>query len=172
MILICNHLFTQDNQRPSFSYKLTKDIEESEEKRYLNARDYLIQDSMFCGKSIHFSPYLADLDFFFFKNIAKEDSILGSKLFLKSKWFEDYYSLRLNKIMGEQCRRANYIAFFSLIENDMLRIDVFQSRDNVSSFRFEDVSLFSGGGTYAYLFDFKKNSDNIRNVFKIEMIYD
>lgn len=172
-LIFSSLLFSQSNHTShSFSYKLTEDIKEEEEKRYLNALDYLKQDSLFCGKEIYFSPYLADLDLIYFKDVTREDSILNSKLIMKYKWFDDYYSARLNRIFDQRSKKKDYIAFFSLIENDLLRVDVFVYRQNVSSLQFKDVSLFSGGGTKAYLFDFNKETDEIKSVFMIEIIYD
>lgn len=173
MTFTCCHIISQNNDSSfSFSYELTEDIKCNDENKYLKARDYLKQDSIFEGKSIYFSPYLADLDYFFFEDVVDEDAVLKNKLFFKNKWFESYYSSRLDSTMGKQCGNHDYIAFFSLVENDMLRVDVFLRRNDVSSLRFDDVSLFSGGGTQSYLFDFEKNSDKIRNVLRIEMIYD
>lgn len=173
MILAFSHITSQNNNSSfSFTYELTEDIASTELSRYSKARDYLKQDSLFCGENIYFSPYLADLDFFYFKDAVIGDSILNSKLFFKNRWFEDYYSSRLDSTMRKQFVEYDYIAFFSLVEHDMLRADLFPKRIDIDSQRFNDVALFSGGGTYAYLFDFEVNSDNIRNVIMIEMIYD
>lgn len=173
MTFSCHHITSQNNNSSfSFTYELTEDIGSGELSRYSKARDYLKQDSLFCGNNIYFSPYLADLDFFYFEDATIEDSILNTKLFFKSRWFEDYYSSRLDSIMGKQFVKYDYIAFFSLVEHDMLRVDIFPKRLDIDSQRFNDVALFSGGGTHAYLFDFEKSSDNIRNVIMIEMIYD
>lgn len=173
LIFTFSHITSQNNNSSfSFTYELTEDIANTELSKYSKARDYLKQDSLFCGENIYFSPYLADLDFFYFEDAVIGDSILNGKLFFKSRWFEDYYSSRLDSIMGKQFVKYDYIAFFSLVENEMLRVDVFLKRKDISSLRFHDVALFSGGGTHAFLFDFEKSSDNIRNVIMIEMIYD
>lgn len=173
MIFTCCHVISQNNNSSfSFSYELTEDIASNELSRYSKVRDYLRQDSLFCDESIYFSSYLADLDYFYFKDAVSKDSILVNKVFLKNKWFDDYYSCRLDSVLKGQSGIYDYIAFFSLIEHDMLRADVFPKRTDIASQRFYDVSLFSGGGTQAYLFDFEKNTDSIRRVFRIELIYD
>lgn len=173
MVIIGTYLFSQSSQNSfSFCYKLSEDIKEKEVKRYLNARDYLLQDSIIYGKSIYFSPFLADLDFFYFNDVISEDSTLYNKLSLKCKWFDDYYSFRLDSIMGKQNRGMDYLAFFSLIENDMLRVDVFRKRQEIHSLEFRHVSLFPEDNIPAYLIVFKENSDTIKSVFMMEIIYD
>lgn len=170
ILLVSIQLFSQDIQS-SFIYKLNQDITEYDENKYLEVRNYLERDSLFLDKSIYFSPYLADLDFFYFKNEVSKDSILSKKLYYKSRWFEDFYSLRLDNIMGKQIKDTYYIAFFSLVENEMLRVDIFQNRRKTFFCRFEDISLFPGNKTYSYLFYFEKETDQIRNVFRMEIIY-
>lgn len=133
MIFTFSHIASQNNNSSfSFTYELTEDIANTELSRYSKARDHLKQDSLFCSKSIYFSPYLADLDFFYFKDVVIGDSILNSKLFFKNRWFEDYYSSRLDSTMRKQFVEYDYIAFFSLVEHDMLHADVFPKRIDIA----------------------------------------
>ena len=108
MIFTCSHIVSQNNNSShSFSYKLTEDLKSNQLKKYLNARDYLNQDSLYSEKNIYFSPYLVDLDFFWFKDAVVEDSVLSSKLFLKNKWFEDYNSSMLDSALCKQFEKTD-----------------------------------------------------------------
>lgn len=174
IILSIYNVISQNNQTSSpFSYVLKEDIKGSEGKRYLKARDYIKTDSLFLGKSIYFSPYLADLDFFYFKDAISRDSTLSKNLpSSKNRWFDDYYSSRLDSIMGKQCRNSDYIVFFSLVENSILRVDILPFKKDIISFQFKDVSLFPEDNTNAFLFTFEEKGDEIKSVYKIRITYD
>lgn len=167
------YIIPQNNkQSSSYIYELTEDIKCNDIEKYLNAKEYIEHDSLFNKKCLYFSPYLIDLDFFYFNTEIENDTTINGKLPIKNRWFKDFYSLTLKDILKNECKEIDYIVFFSLIENDMLRVDVLPNRKGVATFRFDDVSLFCGEELQAYLFSFKKKSNNLRKVYRLKIKYD
>lgn len=96
------------------------------------------------------------MDRFYFKSDVKSDSALAATIdsLTKYHWFDDFSSPEIKELFGEQDKKAESIVFFSLIEKNTLRADLFFNRKSKREFRYTWLSNYNVEGVYAYLYIF------------------
>lgn len=150
----------------------TQNISDEDLIKYQKVYEYIINDSIINNKSVYVSDIIVDMDRFGF--IDKKDCYPELKLILDSlikySWEDDIQSEKLHnhfKKINEQNYFAESIMFFSLIEKNTLRVDLFLTRNSLSEVRYGWVKSYTRDKIFAYLFYFEK--DSIKNVFRQEV---
>jgi len=147
-------------------------VEIDDLSKYREAYNYIILDSINQGKDIFVSDVIVDMDRFYFKDYVKNDSSLTHTInsLTKYYWFDDFSSPEIKKLFGEQNKNAKSILFFSLVEKNTLRADLFVKRHNINDFKYNWIINSNRDKVYAYLFTFDEVS-KIKYAFRIEIIY-
>lgn len=155
-------------------YSLSEDIGEQDFSKYLKVKNYIEHDSLTQNRELYFSEYLVDLDRFWFLEDLNNFPCLKKKIeYLsknKFKWFEDYYSKNLHQLWGVQNSKAKSILFFSKIEENTLRVDLFLTKNHPSYFKYDQLTTTPMDKVFAYLFFFNEEGE-IHKVFCKEIIY-
>lgn len=140
--------------------------------KYKEAYNYVLSDSINQGRDIFVSDIIIDMDRFYFESEVKNDSVLTATInsLTKYHWFEDFSSTEIKQLFEEQNAKAESIVFFSLIEKNTLRADLFIKRHNISEFKYDKLILWNRAKVYAYLFIFDE-TDKIKHAFRHEIIY-
>jgi len=140
--------------------------------KYYKAFEYVLNDSINRGKPLCVSDSIVDLDRFWFIKDVKNDTNMKKTLesLVKYKWFGNYYLKELNSLWGGEYKAAESILFFSSIEKNTLRVDLFIKRYSILEYNFEKLIQYNKDKIYAYLFFFDCNG-NIKKVFNHEIIY-
>lgn len=141
--------------------------------QYKEAYNYILFDSINQGKDIYVSDIIVDMDRFYFKSDLKNDSTLAHIInsLTKYYWFNDFSSPEIKTLFKGQNSRAESILFFSLIEKNTLRADLFLNRKNKNEFRYNWLSNYNVGEIYAYLFFFDEMG-KIKHIYRTKMIYE
>jgi hypothetical protein len=140
--------------------------------KYAEAYNYILSDSINQGKDIFVSNVIVDIDRFYFKNDVKDDSTMTHTInsLTKYHWFDDFSSLEIKELFGEQNKKTESILFFSLIEKNTLRADLFVKRHNINDFEYNRIINSNRDKVYAYLFFFD-DIGKIKYVYRHEIIY-
>jgi len=156
----------------------TQTIDSTDAQKYKDALLYIVNDTTIKGK-IYVSSIIVDMDRFWLKDIVstncKYRKILDS--LIKWTWFEEFSSPLIEEIFENHNRNLWYhekgnVLFFSTIEKNTLRADVFidMDRGQLSKLTFKST-MFWGYPVHGYLFFFDC-SDKIEDVFSFNLIYD
>lgn len=147
-------------------------VQEIDLPKYKEAYNYILSDSINQGRDIFVSDIIIDMDRFYFKSDVKSDSVLAATInsLTRYHWFEDFSSPEIKQLFGEQNKKAESIVFFSLIEKNTLRADLFIKRHNISEFKYDKLILWNRAKVYAYLFIFDE-TNKIKHAFRYEIIY-
>lgn len=142
--------------------------------KYLAAYNYIINDSINQGKIIAVSDSIIDLDRYWFseelKSFPIEQEILNKYRENKNfTWFTTFYSSFLSVLFKDKNQLANYVIFFSKVEDNMLLADLLPHTRQFDKFNYDEMAFQNVGRTY--LFFFGKNG-GLKAVFSREMIYD
>ena len=134
--------------------------------KYLKAFEAIRADSINSDRNIRVSDWVIDLDRFWFKSHVKDDLYWNPVLqsLVKFSWFEDFRSPELYSAFRDINNFSESIVFFSLVEKNTLRADLFLDRRGLHNFR----RLFDS--VYAYLFLFDEEG-NIVKQFRMELNY-
>lgn len=135
--------------------------------QYIKAFEYIQSDSINKNQNIKVSDEIVDLDRFYFKPHIKSDSLLTLVLDSLNKyyWFDSFNSSILRCGFKEINNKINFekIVFFSSIEKNTLRADLFINEPRVKNY---DHFIKSNKNiVYAYLFFLDENK-NITNVYR------
>jgi hypothetical protein len=170
----------QVNAQESFQSCLQKHIDitdslkiEAEDlPKYKDAYNYVLSDSVNQRKSIFVSDVIVDMDRVYFKDYVKNDSALTYIInsLTKHYWFDNFSSFEIKELFKEQNKNAESILFFSLIEQNTLRVDLFFNRKNKKEFRYNWLSNYDVEEVYAYLFFFDEMG-KIKHVYRTKIIY-
>jgi len=141
---------------------------------YLNAYNYIINDSINQNKEIAVSDSIVDLDRFWFSQDIKNFFIEKEKVnrYRSTKdfrWFKPYYSYYIDSLFCKKNQQSNNILFFSQIEDNMLRVDVLPCKKHVNKFDYNAVAYQNTGQIYLFIFD---EEGIIKMVFSREIVYD
>lgn len=100
--------------------------------KYKEVYDYILSDSINQGKDIFVSDIIVDMDRFYFKSYVKNDSTLTHTInsLTRYYWFDNFSSPEIKALFKDQNEDADSILFFSLIEKNTLRADLFFNRKN------------------------------------------
>ena len=141
--------------------------------QYKEAYNYILSDSVNQRKRIFVSDVIVDMDRFYFKDYIKNDSTLTHLINSLTKyiWFDNFTSKEIQCLFANQDRDAESVLFFSLIEKNTLRVDLFFNRESKENFKYNRLSNYNVENIYAYLFFFDE-AGKIQHVYRIEMIYE
>lgn len=169
----------QQNEKKSLACCAVKNLDADSLKvrnedlaKYKEAYNYILSDSINKRKDIFVSDVIVDMDRFYFKSDVENDSTLTRTINSLSKyyWFDDFISCEIKELLGEQNKKAESILFFSLIEKNTLRADLFVKRHNVNDFKYDWIINSNRNKVYAYLFFFDKIG-KIKHAYRHEIIY-
>jgi hypothetical protein len=140
--------------------------------KYREAYNYILSDSINKRRDIFVSDTIVDMDRFYFKSDVQSDSILAHIInsLTKYYWFDDFFSCEIKELFGEQNKKAESILFFSLIEKNTLRVDLFVKRYSINDFKYDWIINSNRDKVYAYLFFFDKIG-KIKYVYRHEITY-
>ena len=153
----------------------SQDIDYKHIPLYKKAVEYIKNDtSIFkdnVKNEIYISNEIVDLDrFWFAEKISSEPELKAVVDSLKKfSWFDNFYSKSLDSIFKKKNSSADKIIFFSKIEKNTLRVDLFMNRNK--KFDYQSVIRFNKDKVFAYLFFFDKNG-SIKKVLCNEIIYE
>lgn len=176
---LCALLRQQDESRPLNSCKVKKNNIDSlyfnreDLLKYKEAYNYILSDSINQGKDIFVSDMIVDMDRFYFKSNVENDSILSDIInsLTKYYWFDEFSSREIKELFRKQNKNAESVLFFSLIEENTLRADLFFNRKNKKEFRYNWLSNYNVEEVYAYLFYFDETG-KIKKVYRTTVIYE
>ncbi|GEM_PF-6471006 len=157
--------------KDSFSDSSLK-IKETDLPKYKNAYYYILSDSINQGRDVFTSDIIIDMDRFYFKSDVKNDSTLIQTIdsLTRYAWFDDFSSPEIKELFGVQNKNAESILFFSLIEKNTLRADLFVKRHNVNDFKYDWIINSNRDKVYAYFFFFDEIGE-IKHAYRHEIIY-
>ena len=146
-------------------------IQSEDIPKYLQAFSKIQTDSINADRKIRISDWVVDLDRFWFKSHVADDLFLSSVLdsLMKFSWFDDFRSPELHSAFEKQNNFSERIVFFSLIEKNTLRADLFINRKGAHTF--DEVVRQNKDKVYAYLFVFNKQGFVVKQ-FRTELIYE
>lgn len=146
--------------------KISEDI-----PKYLQAFNAIQTDSINKGRKIRISDWVIDLDRFWFKSYVKDNLFFSSVLdsLTKFSWFDDFKSPELYLAFEKKNNFSESIVFFSLIEKNTLRADLFINRGELHTY--EEIIRQNRDKVYAYLFIFDQKGTIIKQ-FRQEIIYE
>lgn len=137
--------------------------------RYKNACTYILNDNKLEAKDVFISGTINDIDRRIFqKDVLENEYKTTLDSLIKYHWFESFQSEELEELFGRQQVNSENILFFSSIEKNTLRADLFINRFSRDYFSYEWTT---GEKIYAYLFFFE-NDGAIKKVFKKEAYYE
>lgn len=139
--------------------------------KYLQAFSNIQTDNININRKIRISDWVVDLDRFWFKSCVENDLFLSSVLdsLTKFSWFDDFKSPELHSAFEKQNNFSESIVFFSLIEKNTLRADLFVNRRGAHTFG--EIVRKNKDKVYAYLFVFNKQGIVVKQ-FRVELIYE
>jgi len=148
-------------------------IDENDFFKYKEAFNYILSDSINLGKEIFVSDTIIDMDRFYFKDEVKDDTTLTNIIdsLTKYTWFENFSSDEIQNIFGKQNKSAESILFFSLIEKNTLRADLFFERKSLNEFKYNNLSNYNVNEIFSYLFFFDEFG-KIKKAYRAKMIYE
>lgn len=141
--------------------------------KYQKAYNYISADPINKENKITVSDIIVDMDRFYFQGDVKEDTCLSKVIdsLNKYEWFDEFSSKDIYDLFQGQDRYAESILFFSLIEKNTLRADLFMKRSDLKEFRYDKIINLNESKVYAYLFFFDE-SGKIKQVYRSEIIYE
>ena len=153
-------------------YVCTQDICVKDIIKYKEAYNYLIKDSIMDDKSLFVSDTVVDMDrFYFHADVIDYPEIKTTIDSLKKyTWNKGFSSEQLREVWKNQNPYSESILFFSLVEKNTLRADLFINRYSLANFNYDDIIYFNRDKVYAYLFVFNKQN-KLERVFRREIIY-
>lgn len=140
--------------------------------KYLNAYNYILNDSINLNKTIFVSDTLIDLDRIWF--LSDLDSLPKEKAIIKSlinySWKPNFYSDNISKIFFSNYNDCNSktVLFFSWIEKNTLCVDLFQDEQIISEFDYNKIASQNKSHMYLFIFDL---NGKIEHVFRKEILY-
>ena len=140
--------------------------------KYLKAFEYIQSDSINKDKKIKISNMVVDLDRFWFRSDLRNELHLMSVIdsLTKFSWFENFISFELYSSFEHiNNSSAKSIVFFSLVEKNTLRADLFF--DGMGLSNYDAIIRQNRDKVYAYLFIFNKDGCVTRKL-RSEMIYE
>ena len=142
--------------------------------KYIMALNHIQNDTINKNKKITASNMVVDLNRAFFRTELLENNLLPKSeidsLTIKFSWFDEFRSSELSKAFAPfNKQRSENIVFFSLIEKNTLRADLFWNNDSKST-DFNKVVGTQNDKAYAYLFVFE--NENIKTQFRFEVHYE
>lgn len=140
--------------------------------KYLNAYNYILNDSINLNKVIFVSDTIVDLDRIWFlhdlDSLPKEKTILKS--LTKYSWKPNFHSENISKIFSSNYINYNSktILFFSWIEKNTLCVDLFHDKQTANMFDYNKIASQNKSQMYLFIF----NPDGkIKYVFRKEILY-
>lgn len=142
--------------------------------RYIKAYNIIKSDSVLNNKSLVVSDSIVDPDWCWFSKdmvmYPEEQKIVADyRENKKYIWKSPVYSHCLASIFPRINNNSMFALFFSLIEDNMLRADLFPHNERIIKLKYDEIAFQTEG--YAYLFLFDKE-DEVKSVFRLKIIYD
>lgn len=142
--------------------------------KYIIALNHIQNDTINKNKKIMASNMIVDLNRAFFRTELLKNNLFPKSeidsLTIKFSWFDEFRSSELSKAFAPfNKQRSKNIVFFSLIEKNTLRADLFLNNDSKST-DFNRVVGTQNDKAYAYLFVFE--NEDIKAQFRFEVHYE
>jgi hypothetical protein len=139
--------------------------------RYLNAYNYILNDSINLNKVIFVSDTIIDLDRIWFlhdlDSLPKEKEII--KNLTKYSWKANSHSENISKVfpLNYLNHSSKTILFFSWIEKNTICADLFYDK-RIETFNYERIASQNKSQMYLFIFD---SNGKIKHVFRKELLY-
>lgn len=140
--------------------------------KYLDAYNYILNDSINLNKVIFVSDTIVDLDRIWFlhdlDSLPKEKGIVES--LTKYSWKVNFYSENISKIfpLNYLNHGSKTILFFSWIEKNTLCADLFYDKLKIETFDYNKIASQNESQMYLFIF----NSDGkIGRAFRKKILY-
>ncbi len=151
---------------------IAQEINCSDIPKYVKAFDFIQSDSININGKVKVSDLVVDLDRFYFKPNLKTDTILISVLdsLITNTWFNSFVSKKIRFFFNYTNKYSTKrILFFSLIEKNTLRADLFIDGQDLTDY--DKILKVNRDKVYAYLFFFDKNGEIVKRL-REEIIYE